>query len=309
MAIVSRDYQYGDRSFEDIKRSLAPFLILIFSFTGVLWVSWKGVNAGSIYTNLFLYGISIIFLLTFLTKSTDKRYEIPFSTTVSEFSIFFILGGLIPLLLFTLAKIFPGGVFSLFSDVAAKSFVPLTFPGAGQSQTFSAITTIADPFWKAFVIVFTAGTIEPFAIGFASVAVGVIIGYVIRKLLKLDFGQDVNKWFDFVIAMIYSTAFFVIIHTLNDSYTTTGMFVAAGVFRVIMNVSLYYFNFTISFLFGFHQMFNATAIGLGNTLGGFLSHPYGILILTLYFLIFVNFLINIPKLPAMFKRVFSEVGL
>lgn len=313
MALTSKDYEYGEsRNAEDIVRAFPSLILLIIALVGVVWLNFNNVPAGSIYLGLFLYGIAVLFLIMFFTKSTDKRYEIPITIDIYTFNVFFILGWLLPIILFGIPKLFGAK-----SIVTAKYFVPLAFGGASGglgAQSFAVLSTLADPFWRSFIIVFSAGTIEPFAVGFASVAFGVILGYTIRKLIGklpqgLDFGKAGNKWFDFGIAMIYSIIFFIVIHKLNSSYILLSMFIAAGIFRFLMNMCLYYINLTLAFLFGFHQANNAIAIGLGETFKGFLSHPAGFLILGFYALIIISFFVNIKKLPEVFKNLWKLIGL
>jgi len=118
-----------------------------------------------------------------------------------------------------------------------------------------------------------------------------------------------NKIFDFSVAMIWSIGFFVVIHKLNGSYVSVSMFIAAGVFRFLMNLSLYQMNLSLAFLFGFHQMNNAISIGLKYTVSGFLSHPFGWFILFMFGAIFLSFFVNIKKFPDVFKRLWAEIGL
>jgi len=307
MSIVSKDYSYGSRSKEDVKRALPSFVMIIIATIGVFWLSANGVEAGTTYLFLLVFGVIVLFLSALFTKSSQESYEIPITTSVHSFSLLFILGALIPFLLYGIPQLIGRQSF-----ITAKYVVPLAFGGSAGgvgAQSFAVLSITADQFWKSFIIVFTAGTIEPFAVGFAAVAAGVLIGYAFRQLTTIDFGEKGNKWFDFAVAMVFSISFFVIIHTLNDSYTLIGMFVAAGLFRFFMNMGVYVFNFFLAFLFGFHQANNFISLGIGNAFAGFLSHPLGWVVLGFYALIVFNFFINIKKLPDTIKDIWENIGL
>ena len=307
IAITAPDYSYSERSTEDLKRAMPSFVMVIIATIGIFWLSVNNVPAGTTYWFLLSFGIFTLFLAGLFTKSTHRQYEIPIASSIHAFVILFLFGWLLPIALFFIPKLFGAK-----SIVTAKYFVPLAFGGAAEgigAQSFAVLSTVASPFWKSFIIVFTAGTIEPFSVGFSAVIAGILIGYTVRKLSTLNFGEEGNKWFDFGFAMIFSIVFFVIIHKLNDSYVLLGMFVAAGVFRLIMNFSIYFLNLFLAFLFGFHQASNSLAIGISNTFAGFASHPAGFLILAFYALIIFHFIIKIKKFPETSKEILNNIGL
>ena len=297
---VAGDYSYGKSNLEDMKRSLPLFAMIMIATVGVVWLAFNNVPAGLIYTMLLVFFVVVYILAMIFTKSTDASYEIPISASLFDSVFLFILGWSIPIVFFVTGVLF-----------TPKYIVPLAFSGASSisTQSFAVLSALADPFWRVFIVVISAGTIEEISIGFSAVLGGILVGYLIRKLINLELSKSGNKWFDFVIAMIFTTIFFAILHTLNSSYSVLSMFVIAMVFRLLMNFSIYLLNLGLAFTIAFHQSNNAIALGLNNVLTGMLANPFGWIIIFLFMLMIFYFVTNLKLLVPSIKRLIKEVGL
>lgn len=288
----------------DISRSLFPFVLLMISFMGVFWLDRIGVSAGNLYSNLFYFSIGVLTLSLFFVKDSRSVAKVPFSDKLYFSITLFLLGLFIPILLNGIAGV-----------STAQVLQPLAFGGEAGigSQSFNAIQAENDPFWRFFVVVFTSGVGEEFALGFSIVFAGVLVGMLVRQLLgglvrSPGFLSDASgqKWFDFLFAMLVSVGVFSFLHSLNASYVGF-MFVIAGLFRLIMNLSIYVFNMFLSFTIGFHMANNAVWLGWSAVWQGLTYNWFGILIILFFILVFGFWVMNLDKLRGVFKN--WKVGL
>lgn len=257
-----------------------------------MWLSFQELKAGTLYFNLFLFGCAMIVLSLFFIRDKDNNIKIPFNLDLYSEITFYIIGLSIPIIIYLIT-----------SFKTSQVFVPLAI-GGNQGQSFAALSTAADPFWSFFITVFTAGTLEAFATGFAIITAGMLVSRLLRALMNgLDLGVSGNKVFDFSFAMLLSAVFFTVLHSFNDSYNAPIFFIVAFVFKIIENSSIYIANLLMSFAFGLHQSNNAMYLGFEAIWAGLTSFPGGIIISGLLVLVLYYWITNIYKLLGVFSKL------
>jgi len=142
---------------------------------------------------------------------------------------------------------------------------------------------------KIFNIVYVAGSDESIVYNWLAMLFGVVAGGIVFKML----GSKYNPMLAKVFAYGFSVFVFVISHVVNSTYSNPTMFIIAGAFLLISNISIYEFGVPLSFWIGFHQcnnflylmaVFGTTAVVKGLlSLAGLIM--LGIGIICIYYLI------------------------
>ena len=279
--------------------NLLILLFVIIAVVGTLWLSFKNIPAGTLYVLLFVtLGIGLFSFITLLIKEDEAQYHLylPFSSSYIFATTIFILGLILPLLL---------GAFHF--TIVTQAFAPLvSFKSSPTAPTFELLQAQNDPFWTFFIAGFTAPVIEELVIGVFAVIIFVLVGYTIRKLLKLDF-KNKNKYFDYSIGFIGSTLLFMLLHTFNQTYTDISMFLFAGFFRLIMNIAIWTLRFGAEFAIAFHSMTNDIYLGWASVAAGLFTLP-GIIFIALFALIILFFVYNIKKVDNVWADYIKGFG-
>lgn len=257
-----------------VSRNPFTFILLLLALVGVIGVALVGGENGIIYFFIVLGGISVIVLHRLFFKSEQPLTEVPIATSIYA-SVLMYWSGIILISLFNII----GAIVSLpkfhqFIKPFAMFLSVDAISGLPAGQTLTVVNIGLSKFWQAFFTVFVAGTLEPLVFGFVAIIVGELFGFGIISLIDKSFNTNFSnskhtKAIIFIFGMIISIILFVKAHELNASYTTITMFAVAGIFRLLSNFALYYFNLSLSFLIGLHMANNAWAFGIGNTIGGF----------------------------------------
>jgi len=192
-------------------------------------------------------------LMLLFIREDDKRsifnfIKMPFQQNNSAAGIVYFLGLLVPLILFL-----------IFSFSTSQYLVPLAASNINQEidVTYQQLAIQADPFFKFFITVFTAGSLEEFAFGFVLVIAGGLITMMfVGKNKLLDFGHNINKHLYALGGFMFSVLLFMGAHKLNASYTLLTMFIISAIFRFLLNFSIYYVGLGLIFAIGFHQANN-----------------------------------------------------
>lgn len=279
--------QERDMSKEKTPFNIVLVVLVVFAIFGLYWLSRLGLDAGTSYLWLIFIGLVFI-LVVFAAKLAGVSFwfEVPIDKN-NERSILMLIVGILSLfLLLGIAKVTGLNIYNPAVTAPLASF------GVGfGEQTFAAISAATSPFWIFFIIVFSAAVIEEIILGYAFPAMGSLLGYGIRKMFKLDFGDDGgehsgNYISDFVWSMFFSVVAFGMLHFFNKTYVdpTTGkmilsMLIWAMSFRLLLNIFIYKFgNFGLSWSIGVHAVNNALYLG-GATVGAALvTWPGGYLI-------------------------------
>ena len=291
--------------------NLIVYFSIILSGIGITWLALNEVPAGIRYITIFLVSVAFLFVSFFFINEDQKEEAMkiiknPFEVDYDVASGLYILGWLIPIILYFILK----AVGSAF--VISQLMVPLS---AGsvlqeiQTQSFAIAETQADPFWQWFITVFTAGSIEEFAFGFVLMLVGTLIGMMIWRLAV---GKDTVKarWFYITVALIFTGLIFGGAHKLNASYVGIMFLIAIG-FRLVMNYSIYVLGVFLSFTLGYHQSNNAvwfyTNYGSAATFQA-LTSIGGIAILIYFTLIIFYAIKNLPTIIEKIPKVLTQKG-
>lgn len=238
--------------------NLLVFVQLLMVAIALAWLGLNDVPVGVQYTTLFLVGIGLAFL-SFLFIKEDSRVVIkemirsPFTTSTDVAVGMYVLGWLLPILI-TLLLALGGSAFHITSFM-----VPLEAGRVNENiQSLNAASVSASPFWQFFVTVFGAGGAEEFVFGFVLPLAFSLVGIWLYTMLWAKKGGSPmdNKWFFVGFAIVMSALLFGGAHSLNKTYVGV-MFLVAILFRLIMNVGIYFWALFLSFTIGYHQANNA----------------------------------------------------
>lgn len=253
-------------------RSLIAFILYAATFAGILGLSLLGIPIGDIYFKLAVGTLGVFFFMLLFIKFTNKEYGLKFPVADSNFkgALYFLIGLAIPLLIKLVSK----GRFLTWKIMAPLQLFNLGPQAVGSYETLIAQ---ANPFFKVFSVVITAGVVEEITLGFGAFSIGLVMGVF---FLKYVMGTDLKSKKGFIginiIASLVSMFAFALAHNLNPQYTTLGMFIAAALFRVIMNIAMFY-GLGMEFTIGYHMGNNAAFLG-GAALFAAIIDPIGIVV-------------------------------
>lgn len=292
--------------------NLLIYLNLFVSFLGSLFLAWNDILAGKIYAFMFVGVMALIGLAILLFKNDNTLggmtdyVRLPFGTKLGVAIFFYLVGQLVPVLV-KVGLSLAGASFSVTSFS-----IPLFGADIGHIQSFSAAQISASTPWKIFIIMFTAGNQETFAFNFGTVLFGAIVGYFTLQLLNdgKDFSWMKKKIFVVLFAFLTSLVLFVLAHELNTTYVGV-MFVVAGVFLLLSNVSIYVFGTFLTFWMGYHQSNNLLylieQLGGGVIAQGFLSW-FGLIFLVYELLLVYYLLRHTDEVKREVKSWFNSRG-
>jgi hypothetical protein len=233
--------------------------LLLLALIGVVTGAIQEVFAGTVYFSIILAGAVALVLVNFFTNEDDKKrtkefFMSPFKKDSRVALALFYFGTFVILLLNY------GGQFIKQGFSTLQFFSPLYLTaggelGTGISQTFSASVLESSGIVSWFFTVFTAGIWEEFLFGFILFFVGWVIAIALNQTI---FGNRFGKIFNNIVATGISVSLFMVVHILNGSYEGS-MFLVAGIFRLLMNISIYYLTLGIAFTMGMHLMNNHLA--------------------------------------------------
>jgi hypothetical protein len=282
-------------------------ILLIIMILGVGWGWLVGVKAGDVYGKIAVLTILIISLLLLWIDETDKQtmkeyFMTPITSSTLSSMGMFVFGWFIIMIF---------NVFGFISDkIFAVSFTSTEFYGSlyfsgrgitqGLSQSFQAGVIESSKLSEYFYSSIVAPIQEEFTWGFAlylafyTMSIGITKGFMKNKA---PFGLK-NQTFHTIFAMVGVLATFMYVHNLNKSYVGI-MFIIAGIFRLLVNVSMYVYGMTLSFAIGVHSANNTTAFiqgnGFGTLMSALLTSPYGWIFLIIFFSVVIYVLKNLDK--------------
>lgn len=285
------------------------FTYLIIAVVGSLFLAWKDVSAGIIYTLMFLVIVACMWLVTFFLADDNRLrpitdyVKVPLASKLTNAVSFNLLGFGLPIFVQLILRL----------TSASYSISTLSVPLFGASinvafQSFSAAEIGNSMPWKLFTIMFTAGTIETLVYNFGTVIVGILIGYFILQLVNMNEKKIRNsKIFILFVAFGFSIAMFGLSHLMNGNYGLKE-FIIAGIFLLIANISIYLGGAFLMFWLGYHMSNNLLWLidveGLSAVMAGFVSW---------FGLIFIGFMMLqifyvISNFPQVWKDFWDWTG-
>lgn len=284
--------------------NLVLFTSLVMAGLGVGWLALNGIESGSIYTTLLTLVTVLMLIGFFFIKEDDKSViskmvKVPLTNDYDLAIPLFLIGWIVAILFNFLVSNVGGFAIS-------EVMVPFAQANIDQTilQSFSAVEISAEPFWRWFVVVFSAGSIEEFLFGFATMFIFGIVGQFVLQIIS-D-GKDLSfisaRNFIFSFALIMTMVVFSGIHLLNSTYVGK-MFLIAMIFRAVMNMFIYKWGLFLSFTLGYHQSNNAVyfwySAGPQVTLNALLSVK-GLFVLAFFVLMIVY---TIKRFPIIIKKL------
>jgi len=247
------------RTWDDDYNLLVYFLLAI-ALAGSLFLAWKDVSAGVIYSLMIVGVTALVFLaVNVFLKDTErdvpvlsKFMKVPFSTSTGVSAFFLLLGFGIPFLIQGFIRLI-GGSFSVTSFS-----IPLFGNQVNQAfQSFATAEVGNSMSWRLFTTVFTAGVGETYVFSFGTMVVGILMGLFLwtmltdrERLLGLS-----KRGFVLGFALLLSVGFFIASHLLNSTYAGR-MFLFAGLFLLVSNISIYLGGVFLSGWIGYHASNN-----------------------------------------------------
>ena len=292
--------------------ALITFLLIFFSFFGIIWLVLLDVTAGYLYFVLLIGFFTLWGLARIFIKEEDRKFylSLPFSRNNGVGALRFFLGFTIPFIL--------KGILSIFA-ISFSIIPPLLVFNAVQSgqQSFAALSTQQSAFFSLFNIVIVAGAWEELILAPLLILPAIIFGYAIVLAINSLFKKSIKtnsiytKVGVYTFAFIVSLVFFAILHSFNPSYTTTTQFMVAAGFRLLMNILMFFF-LGIEFTIGIHMANNFLYLGVSSLFKAMYSNFLGTLAILFVFLIIFIFaiaelrdIITSNNMFARFKRIFS----
>lgn len=282
----------------DFEANAVDLLLFAFACVGLLFMWGAQIPAAGFYLMLLMLSLVFIFIAYLIYKKDDIWFEIPINTSNEKavFMLFFGIALVIGL------KLVTGSVGLSFFSPPLNNFGQIFF--AGSSLSYQTLSIVASAIGTIFLVVVVAGIIEEIALGWGFVKLGSVIGWCVRKLLRLDnMSSRSSFWWDFVFAMIFSGICFSGFHIYNGSYLNVdgtfnmGMFVFAFGFRIIVNVMMFLFgNFGLSFGFGSHMANNGLTVASGVWSAALTSFPGGLILVGIFSLFAYFFVISLKKI-------------
>lgn len=288
--------------------NLVLFTQIVIMAIGIGWLSLYGITVAGRYTTMFVVGISLLTLTLLFVREEQRTsifnyIKIPFTVSTISAAVLYLLGWAIPILIRV------GTGFSI-----SNYQVPLAAATINKQieQTFQTLQTTASPFFNFFVTVWTAGTLEEFLWAFILMFVGGLLTvFVLTMISKYSKTPKMyNKNAITIGALLFTVTTFMLAHQLNSTYTTVGMFIAAGIFRLVLNVGIYYFGLVVSFTVGLHQANNAiyfyNTYGRETTLQALTS--VGGVIIMIYFALLTFYVVaNLRYIPEVLRRIKNDM--
>ncbi len=276
------------------------FAILIGAIIGSVFLAWNHVDAGIIYTLMFLVTIGSIWMVHLVLADDSKLkpitdyVKIPIATKLTNAVFFNLMGFGLPIIVNIILKI------TKSSYNVSNLAVPLF--GANINTAFQSFSTAEignSMAWKLFTIMFTAGAIETFVYKFGTVIVGILIGFLVLQLLNRNETKISNKKpFLLIFAFGFSILTFILSHLMNGNYGPTE-FIVAGIFLLVAIISIYLAGAFLLFWVGYHMSNNLLwliqAEGMKAVAQGFISW-FGLLFVGFMLLQIYYFISNWPQI-------------
>ena len=293
------------------KFNIMIIILVVLNLIGLYFLYNLKLDSGGAYLMLSL--ISLIFLIiVFIAKYVFKIsfwFENPIDNGEDRAVLMFFFGIIMLLVITVFTSLFQ---FSFYDPLYFKPFSSFNQINAGLS--FNALQTVTSSIGTFFIVGIVAPITEEIALGWAFMLMGsLVLGYGLRKILKLELGKTGDMVWDFIFAMAFSMILFSVFHIFNGSYLNadgsmnTRLFFIAGTFRVVMNILMYTLgNFGIMFGIGFHSASNSVLLGLPLVFAAFISFPVGIIIFIILLLMFVYAIMNIPKIFSEGRLVIKD---
>ena len=232
------------------------YVLLVYAVFNAWWLSAKGIVSGALYISILTVGIVLVSFFNFTNIESKFKFATPFARTNNTAILRFFVGFILMLVVLQL--------FSGFSSLAVQSFQPLnSFRSTQAEATFSALQAQNSPFW-------TMNTIVVFASVFEEILIGVILVYIFYVIL-IGLFKNIEPNIALWTAIGMDVFAFAILHSFNVTYTTTGMYAIAGLFRFAGNVLIYIAGLGVEFMIGIHAASNAVFLGIDVVMSGLLS--------------------------------------
>lgn len=306
----------------DKDRNFNILIFLVAVLIGIFWMSSEisGNSAPSLYLSLWTMVISVLVVIVlFFIRENEffKKYnvQIPIAETSTRSTAMLIAGIIIAIIFLSLGNLpflknsSVGQSITEVTSKASLSFTPLSsFKTTPEAATFSALSTVSDPFFKVFIIGIVAPVIEEFVLGLLFVTIGSLLTLwllgMLEGILKINISTKSKSKYMFFGGIAFSVVMFVALHSFNNTYSTVGMFVFAGAFRLIINILTYSVKLGSEFGIGIHACNNLFSLGAAAVLAGMFTLGGGITMFILSLLIIYTIL-NFKKILAVFPRLFK----
>lgn len=270
-------------------KNWALYVLIVFMILGVSWGWLVEVKAGEVYGKILVLTTSVLTLTWFWLDEDDRKtMKDYFSTPItssSTASIGALVFGWIVVAIFNLIGLLSKAFLSI-SFTSTQFYGSLYFSGngltQGLSQSFQASVVESSKLAEFFYSCIVAPIQEELTWGlilylvFYGIGLSVVKAYYVsrKKQPKSTFYQKVAS----IIALFGVFLTFMYVHKLNNSYVGY-MFLIAGIFRLLVNISIYFYGMILSFAIGIHMANNTSAFiqqyGFSTLLTALFSSPFG----------------------------------
>lgn len=285
-------------------------MLVIILVLGIAWGSLVEVKAGIIYSTIFLFTIGVLSLIMLWVNEEDRKtmkeyFRTPiYSSTLASMGMF-VFGIVIVFGMNLIGKI--TNSFSTTNFYGSLYFSGNSLSKNFLSQTFQAGAIESSKLGEFYYSCIVAPIGEELTWGFAlyllfyTLGIGLVKGFFKGKA---PFGLK-NKTFYTIIGLLGVFLTFMFVHRLNESYVGY-MFLIAGIFRLLVNLSMYVWGMALSFAIGVHMANNTSAFiqqnGFGTLISTLIGSPYGWVFLIGFGTLVIYVLRNLDKVLAEIKQ-------
>jgi hypothetical protein len=289
----------------DAKRSLLFYIFFGLSLAGIGVLFSYDVPQSKVILPLVLVASNLfLFAFLFIRENKEKTLEYPFAETTHESAMWLWVGILIFVIINFMFYV-TGLGFRTFDIIRPFFIWTSNIQSLPPQLTITAIQINIEPFWGTFWTVIVAGVQETFIFNFVAVLIGQLLGWLVTEFFEIK-NKKTSLLVRFVIALAFSTAAFMYSHNFNETYTSAGMFIAAGIFMTLTNIIVYYFLPVVMLIVGMHMSNNAAAQGYGKTLSELFNMHVPILQIPLIILL-IGTLIYVLSKPSLIIKHFMKI--
>ena len=274
------------------KSDLTPIILFILNLIILVIMFQKGIQGAGFYLTLGSFFTLIFYIAGQWFGSQNIIFQkSPFSKTTAQGSTRFVLGITVAIIILSFKTILNQltNHFFIYSTTTVDTFLAGAFRLT--QWTISALS---------------AAIIEEIIFGITFTAIGMILGDYILGALNVKLDNKQYWWATFIIGNIFSIGMFALFHIFNPVYTTLQIFIAAAIFRLIMNI-ISWIIFDINFTIAFHLVNNTIYLGLSTFIGAIFT-PIGILTILLLgtMILYTIQLIKKDGITAPFKTAIGQ---
>lgn len=278
-------------------RNLTAFVLFLLTIVTSMYLYFQGIQSAEFYGWLISISTSILFFAYVILPSKEwgRMVRLHMEEKTTDANKKFALGFFIAMIISLAGYLVVG--FSPISKIMSPKFL-------FSQNAYQALTIGSTNFNQVLTKGFYAGFVEEFSAGIIMMlAGGVALVWFIQLLKGRELTPKETNYTWIIGGMIFSGAFFWVLHNFNPTYTFI-MFVIALIFRLVMNLIIFFIG--ASATVGFHLSNNLFTIPIAIIISAFFGSIQGIILFLVLMSILVSGTYYLFK-PGGFKDIIEDV--